>query len=79
MKGKVIHVTRDPRAIAVSAYPFFKSMDSWKRFYEVWERVINYNLTRGGSEKRVHRGGRIDQLLVDCRNHCVTHNSDVRS
>ena len=35
-KGKIIHVTRDPRAVAVSAYPFLGAMDHWKNYYELW-------------------------------------------
>jgi len=36
-KGKIIHVTRDPRAVAVSAYPFLGAMDHWKDYYKLWD------------------------------------------
>ena len=36
-KGKIIHVTRDPRAVAVSAYPFLGAMDHWKEYFEMWQ------------------------------------------
>ena len=37
LRGKIIHVTRDPRAVAVSAYPFLGAMDHWKEYYKMWD------------------------------------------
>ena len=35
-KGKIIHVTRDPRAIAASAYPFLGAIESQNHYYKTW-------------------------------------------
>ena len=35
-KGKIIHVTRDPRAIAASAYPFLGAIESQNHYYNTW-------------------------------------------
>merc|ERR1712241_1400507 len=39
--GKIIHVTRDPRAVAVSGYHFFGSLasklDYYKAYFEFWD------------------------------------------
>ena len=36
-KGKIIHVTRDIRAVAASAFPFMSAISSWKPYLEAWD------------------------------------------
>ena len=35
-KGKIIHVTRDPRAVVTSAWHFMTKLPHYKHYFDLW-------------------------------------------
>ena len=43
-KGKIIHVTRDPRAVITSAWHFMTKLPHYNHYFETWVRGPQYRL-----------------------------------
>lgn len=74
--GKIIHVTRDPRAVAVSGYPFFGSIPHWRPYFDVWGFANVNDWARHDVEGHFYNGD-IDDYDAQWRKIAKERNYDI--